>query len=35
MLPLVFTDFVNRHDVGMIEVAGGLGLSVKALDIFR
>ena len=33
MLPLVFADFVNGHDVGMIEIGRRLGLALKALHV--
>ncbi len=33
MLALVLAHFVDRHDPGMIEVGGGLGLGPEALHI--
>jgi hypothetical protein len=35
VLPLVLADFVNRHDVGMVEVGRGLGLPAEALHVLR
>ena len=33
MLALVLADLVDRHDAGMVEVGGGLGLGVEPLDV--
>ena len=33
MLPVVLADLVDRHDAGMVEVGGGLGLGVEPLDV--
>ena len=33
MLPLVLADLVDRHDPGMIEIGGRLGLGVEAADV--
>ena len=29
----MLADLVDRHDAGMVEVGGGLGLEVEALDL--
>ena len=33
MLALVLADLVDRHDAGMVEVGGRLGLEVEPLDV--
>ena len=33
MWPSCCADLVDRHDAGMVEVGGGLGLDVEPLDI--
>ena len=33
VLALVLADLVDRHDAGVVEVAGGLGLGVEPLDV--
>ena len=33
VLSVVLADLVDRHDPGMIEVGGGLGLRVEPLDV--
>ena len=35
LLALVLADLVDRHDVGMVEIGGRLGLGAEALDVAR
>jgi hypothetical protein len=35
MLAVVFADFVDRHDVRMLQVRNGLSLGMEALDLRR
>ena len=33
MLPSMFTDLVNRHDVGMVQIGSRLGLGLKPPNV--